>query len=248
MPRKARKKSVTGIYHVIMRGVNHQQIFYEESDYYKFLETLQHYSNVSGYKIFAYSLMGNHIHLLIQEGEEKLGTSFKRIGASFAYWYNMKYDRSGHIFQDRFKSEPVDTLEYFFVVIRYILRNPVVAGIIDSPENYKFSNARHLLFNLPTFTDTQTLYEYITPEQLSRYLMQDNEDKCLDIEKSTRKGFTDESAIDMIKQEFGTINPQPGTKGSNEREKFCNSIHSLLSKGLAKRQISRLTGLPRTLF
>jgi len=77
MPRAARDKSSTGIYHVMLRGVNHQIIFEDDEDYQKFLRTLKHTKEKSGYIIYAYCLMSNHIHLLIKEAEEDLGIVFR---------------------------------------------------------------------------------------------------------------------------------------------------------------------------
>ena len=113
MPRSARKKSSSGIYHVILRGINKQRIFEDDEDNLYFLEKLKTYKDISGYELYAYCLMSNHLHLLIKEGGDSLSIAFRRIGASFVYWYNRKYSRSGHLFQDRFKSEPVETDEYF---------------------------------------------------------------------------------------------------------------------------------------
>ena len=116
MPRQARESSGTGIYHVMMRGINHQNIFEEQEDYYQFLNTLdmmaQSYEpdgTPSGrnYILYAYCLMSNHIHLLIREREDKIGMSIKRIASSYVYYYNHKYSRDGHLFRERFKSEPV---------------------------------------------------------------------------------------------------------------------------------------------
>ena len=73
--------------------------------------------------------MGNHVHLLIQEGNETtLGDVFRHIGSAFVYWYNIKYERVGHLFQDRYKSEPVEDEAYLLTVFRYILMNPVKVG------------------------------------------------------------------------------------------------------------------------
>ena len=66
MPRQAREKSRTGIYHVMLRGINKQQIFEDQEDYYKFLEVINDYKTISGFEIYAYCLMGNHVHLLIK--------------------------------------------------------------------------------------------------------------------------------------------------------------------------------------
>ena len=105
MPRQARKKSSSGIYHIMLRGINQQQIFEDSEDYNKFLQVLKDSKAISEFKIFAYCLMGNHIHLLIQEQKEPIEQIMKRIATRFVYWYNIKYQRVGHLFQDRFKSE-----------------------------------------------------------------------------------------------------------------------------------------------
>lgn len=91
MPRQARVKSETGIYHIMLRGINQQLIFEDEEDHIKFLQIVGDYKAVSGYKILAYCLMGNHIHILIKEEKEQIEQIFKRIGGKFVYWYNGKY-------------------------------------------------------------------------------------------------------------------------------------------------------------
>ncbi len=113
MPRTARQKSESGIYHVIMRGINRQTLFEDEEDSTKMLHTLQRYREKSKYELYAYCLMGNHLHLLLKEGQEPLETVMRRICGSYVLWYNKKYERVGYLFQDRYKSEPVDTEAYF---------------------------------------------------------------------------------------------------------------------------------------
>jgi len=73
--------------------------------------------------------MGNHVHLLIKEGKEVLSNTMKRIGASYVHWYNWQYNRKGHLFQDRYKSEAVEDDAYFLTVLRYIHQNPLKAGL-----------------------------------------------------------------------------------------------------------------------
>ena len=90
MPRKARVISKTKIYHIILQGINQQIIFEDEDDFQYFLEVLSKCKELCGYKIFAYCLMSNHIHLLMEEGTEPLAKIFKRIGDRFVYWYNRK--------------------------------------------------------------------------------------------------------------------------------------------------------------
>ena len=124
----------------MLRGINGQQIFADNEDYEKLLEILKYCKAISEFEIFAYCLMSNHIHLLLQENKEPIELVMKRIATRFVYWYNIKYQRLGHLFQDRFKSEPVENDEYFLTVVRYIHQNPVKAGICKKPQDYNYSS------------------------------------------------------------------------------------------------------------
>ncbi len=147
MPRSARMKSKTGIYHVMLRGINRQDIFEDEEDYMKMLSCLEGLvkrRDENGQlqpplcTIYAYCLMSNHIHLLVRERDNNLSEIVKRIGVVYAYYFNKKYGRYGHLFQDRFKSESVETSAYFLTLLRYIHQNPLKAGISNNVEDYPF--------------------------------------------------------------------------------------------------------------
>jgi hypothetical protein len=84
--------------------------------------------------------MSNHVHLLIRESSESLASVIKRIAVSYAQYYNKKYIRFGHLFQDRFKSEPVNDNAYFFTLLQYIHQNPVAAGISVDVAGYRWSS------------------------------------------------------------------------------------------------------------
>jgi len=144
MPRSGRKKSETGIYHVMLRGINRQPIFAENEDYYKYLSLLTTVKDISGFKLYAYCLMENHIHLLLKEDGEPLGQIFKRLGSRYVFWFNKKYNRVGHLFQDRFKSAPVEDEGYFIRALFYIYQNPVEAGICAKPRDYEWSSRKNL--------------------------------------------------------------------------------------------------------
>ena len=240
MSRTARQKSSTDIYHVILRGINRQQIFYDEEDYEYFISLLDRFKNISHYEIYAYCLMGNHIHILIKTPEEPLEKIFRRIGASFVYWYNLKYQRAGHLFQDRFKSEAVEDDSYFLTVLRYILRNPVKAGLCISPADYPYSNINDFLnekkHSLPCDISEKELLEFIT---------QDEDDSCMDVAEAPRKGVTESTAKELIRNEFGDVSPVINSKN---RESTELSIQRLSEKGLSIRQLSRLTGISKNVI
>lgn len=82
----------------MIRGINQQNIFADDEDQKKFMDILDRYRKKIEYEIYAYCLMGNHVHLLIKEGKEVLSNTMKRIGTSYACWYNWQYNRKGHLF------------------------------------------------------------------------------------------------------------------------------------------------------
>ena len=240
MPRQARKKSSTGIYHIMLRGINRQQIFEDDEDRERFLETLVNYKDECGYTIFAYCLMGNHIHILMQEGKETLTQVFKRIAGSFVYWYNWKYHRTGHLFQDRFKSEPVEDDAYFLTVLRYIHQNPVKAKICKTAEAYPYSSMREYLSH-PVIADTEFALSMLPKDEFLAFHEQENDDHCMEMEEEFRP--TD----DDVKRWILKI-----TKCQNISEfqlldcKKRNAyIHKLHENGASIRQISRLTGISK---
>ena len=98
MTRTERLKSSTGIYHVLARGINQQRIFEQAEDYEQFLDFLLVTKKKSGFTLFAYTLLSNHIHLLLKEGPESISQIFKRLGTQYAQWFNGKYGRCGHLF------------------------------------------------------------------------------------------------------------------------------------------------------
>ena len=138
--RQARLKSSSDLYHILFRGINRQIIFEDDEDKLIFLECLKQYKDLCGYAIHGYCLMDNHVHLLIREGKENISTTMKRIGVRYVSWYNRKYNRCGHLFQDRFKSEAVEDDEYLLVVLRYIHHNPLKAGKVQNIAEYRYSS------------------------------------------------------------------------------------------------------------
>ena len=140
MPRKARKLSSTNIYHVMIRGNRKQDIFLEDEDRFRFTKILKKVKQKGEYELFAYCLMNNHIHLLIKEKDERLFQIMKRINVSYVTYFNQKYQQIGHLFQGRFKSEPIEDETYLLVVLSYIHNNPLNAFIVKNLEEYPWSS------------------------------------------------------------------------------------------------------------
>ena len=239
MPRQARKKSESGIYHIMFRGINRQSIFGDEEDRERLFNTLINYKQQCGYQVYAYCFMDNHIHILLKEGKEELPLVWKRIAGSYVYWYNLKYHRCGHLFQDRFKSEPVETDAYFLTVLRYIHQNPVKAGLCKAAEQYPYSSMREYL-DCPILADTDFALSMIAKEQLIAYHREENEDQCLDVSESPR--LSDEDAKVLLSQitQCDVVAFQ-----HLDRETKTAYLQKLHQTGVSIRQLSRLTGISK---
>lgn len=249
MPRKPREKSETGIYHVIVRGIGQQDIFHEEDDFQRYLETAKKVSLESGVSVLGYCLMTNHVHLLLREDSGDISVVMKRLGVSYAYWYNWKYERIGHVFQDRFKSECVENDAYLLTVIRYIHQNPVKASITSKPEEYEWSSCAAYYKadrNTATFPDANLILSIVHNEKkeaiegLQKFTEEGNEDHCLDCDEIKR--ISESEAYEITKR---IMKGKPLTALQNMDQDARNKVlSSLRNEGLSLRQICRITGLP----
>ncbi|WP_048817995.1 transposase [Desulforamulus hydrothermalis] len=249
MPRTGRKKSKSGIYHIVLRGINKQLIFEEEEDSHKFLQTLGEYKKISGFKIYAYCLMDNHVHLLIKEEVEELGLIMRRIGASYVYWYNRKYERCGHLFQDRYKSEAVEDGKYFLTVLRYIHQNPLKAGLVKEISQYKWSSYAEYVSE-SKIVDTELALKIFGDNRekaLNNFIAfhkTENKDSCLDIAYINL--IKDSEAAEIIKLTCRVNHCHELQRMDRcKRDRF---LRILREKGLSTRQIARLTGISRAII
>ena len=240
MPRQAREKSNSGIYHIMLRGINQQVIFEDDEDNQKFVDTLKTYKAISGYKVFAYCLMSNHVHLLLGIEKEDLSLVMKRIAGSYVYWYNWKYKRRGHLFQDRFKSEPVENDEYFITVLRYIHQNPLKAKIVESIEKYPFSSYNDYIRQDGRLIDIDFSTAILNRERFEAFHAEKNDDVCLEYDENVFR-LDDEEARKIILKVCRCRNATEVQMMEAGQRNKCIAI--LKTKGLSIRQISRLTGI-----
>ena len=254
MARRAREKSATGIYHVMLRGINRQNIFEEEADYARFRDLLfqmvwpvddQRKSLPSRCTFYAYCLMSNHVHLLVRETSEDLASVIKRIGTAYAQYYNKKYQHFGHLFQDRFKSEPVNDNAYFFTLLRYIHQNPVSAGITKTVSDYPWSswteyeqaavgiqmvcNTKPVLARMP-IDELRALVNELLPKTVM----------VLDYDSGSTVKSDDELRT-FLRDVHGILRPLDVQLMERERQEGV--LHQLKLYGASIRQIVRLTGI-----
>lgn len=258
MARQAREKSGTGIYHVMLRGINRQNIFEDSEDYNRFIKLL--YQMVypvddSGKPLpsrcvfYAYCLMTNHIHLLIREASESLADVIKRIGTSYAQYYNKKYQHFGHLFQDRFKSEPVNDNAYFFTLLRYIHQNPVAAGITKDVISYQWRSwdeYERSENGIPSICNTKSVLSRMPLNELRELVFEllPKTEAILDFDSGTIVR-SDEEMNEFFKNSFGLRHPADLQLYSRDRQN--DILREAKEYGGSIRQLSRMTGISFTI-
>ena len=239
MSRQPRIRSDSGYMHLIVRGIGKQILFETEADYLFFLDKLSRFAVETEVGVCAYCLMENHVHLLVHDVKGNAALLMKKLGVSYSRYYNHRYDRQGHLFQDRYMSEAIDDERYLMTVFRYILNNPLKAGIC-SASDYEWNS--YDMYDYPAeMMDLALLREMIGDSgQYVAYIAADNDDRCLEYEAQQKD---DDWAREIICRR---LNAQSGTilqsLGRRERD---DALRRLMKEGLSIRQIERLTGISR---
>ena len=256
MPRKPRLYSGTGIYHVMLRGINRQNIFEDLEDHASMLmymqQLIEQYDELGNRlpplcTIYAYCLMSNHVHILLKVHEKEIGDTIKPLAVSYALYFNRKYSRTGHFFQDRFKSEPVNDITYFVTLLRYIHQNPLKAGIVQHVADYEWSSWKEYIGEVPTplcLCATRAVCNRIPLEEL-RDLVETplaDELQCLDVQENVRITIGDQDVRQFLLQEYDIA--EPLRVQAFEKELRREIVLACLEQGAGFRQLSRLTGVP----
>ena len=234
MPRKIRDTGSTGWSHIIIRGINRENLFYDDADYVRFQSTVKRFQEECGAEIPVICLMSNHVHFLLHVPNGSFAQFMKKITVSYAIYYNKKYERVGHVFQDRFRSEPVNDEKYLLTVARYIYQNPQRAGICSAAEYpYTLLSQDGILSG---YFDTES--------SLREFLNAENNDRCL--EYDSNGSYPDADVLKMLSSMIGSDNPQ--LLQSVDKALRDDILCDLKSSGISIRQISRLTGINRNII
>lgn len=145
MPRKPRQLVAGGHYHVLARGNDRRRIFATEDDRHRYLTLVRQYTQQYQIAVFHYCLMTNHVHLLVQPqaAGEALTKAMHGLQLVYARYLQRTHHQTGHVWEDRFKTLPIETGAYLLECGRYIERNPVRARLVAAAEDYPWSSARH---------------------------------------------------------------------------------------------------------
>lgn len=270
MPRTQRFISPTGTYHIMVRGVNKQCIFEDDEDYIRFLEILRRYKSLCRFRLFAYCIMDNHVHLLMQFPDGSPGDTIKRISLSYNFYFNSKYERVGHLFQNRYVSTIVADEAGLLAVTRYIHNNPVKAGICRHPHEYEYSSYhdyvpedvmsgetegaayasvgsariddRHTKAAHAGrgITDTDVVFSLMSKEWFIRFSQVIDEDESLEPCNGKRRILTDREAKEIMLAKTGCDN-SAAFQALSRSERDAAFVR-MHDAGIMPKQMSRLTG------
>ena len=142
MSRPLRLDHAGALWHVTSRGNERREVFHDDADRREFLRLLGRTADLFGWKVHAWVLMGNHYHLLVGTPEATLSRGMRQLNGDYAQHFNRRHGRDGHVFQGRFKAILVQREAHLLEVARYVVRNPVRAGMVKAPGDWEWSSYR----------------------------------------------------------------------------------------------------------
>ncbi len=234
----------------MLRGNERRNIFHDEEDKLRFIETIEEKRQEARFSLHAFCLMDNHIHLMLSEGTEDVAKVMKRITVSYVHYFNKKYKRVGHLFQDRFRSEIVEDDAYVLALARYIHQNPVKAGMVKTTGEYKWSSySSYLNMNdyFSRIVDIELILgifsrdEVKAKKQYVRYMNEEAHEKFIDLKEDSL--VMDEKAAKELFEEMLLKSGENWTSGA-KRDLSEDLIKELKEKThLSIRKIAVVTGL-----
>lgn len=235
MPRHSRQRSKTDVYHIMLRGVNRMDIFNEDSDRIMFLHYLKECVKKKHYEIWGFCLMNNHVHLLVKSDEP--GIYMHKLELKYAMWFNDKYERCGHLFQNRYRSEVIETEGYLCRCLRYILQNPVKAGICQSIPEYAWSSYKVYFSLQDSFVSAGFIRLFFAGRSdFEAYMEEIAEEKGI-LEDRVGDRELRQLWLDKLSGHIVT------TLSKNEQRDLVREM--LKIPGIGIRQLSRITGIDK---
>ena len=242
MPRQFRTFSSSKIYHIIFKGIDDTNIFYTSEDKSTFLEKIKLSKKKFPFKIYAYCLMNNHVHLVVEAESNMLSQSMKSLLIRYVHYFNRTYQRKGPLFQNRFYSKNVENQDYFLSVCRYVHRNPEKAGIAKTFE-YDWSSYKEYL-NKEKIIDKHVLLYYFDND-LENFISYTNEPESknellnwADFELISQ--LSDEAIINIIQEKYNLASlPEVISFFRHTENKYTLKDFRNI-KGITKTQLSRI--------
>ena len=248
MARQARKLAVSGIYHVMVRGIGRQALFHSAADNLAFLSAVTFALQRTQVQLLNYCLMSNHVHLMLKLRQEDrtstaaLSQCLKIMETRYAAYYNNTYEREGPLFTGRFASEPIDDEHYLLAAWCYVLRNPAKAGIAET-DTYTWSSYSDYFGSghpYPAVDTSYMLTRYSKDFLLQQISSLDDPEGILE-PPTPKKKCSDTDVVAKMDRICGCTTPSAFQTLSPENR--ARSLAVLVQQGAGVRQLARLTGI-----
>lgn len=255
MPRCERKLSKSGVYHIMLRGNERKDIFKSDEQKRYFNDCMILKQQEMRFSVYAYCIMNNHVHIALQSEGNDIAIIMKGIAIRYAFFYNTKHQRVGHVFQDRYKSETVEDDRYLLAVIRYIHNNPVKAGMVAKPGDYPWSSYSDYLKQSTTdqgLVDTKLVLGILSDGSLSairefeRFSNESDESRFLDLDDIEEVRTLAEGRVflaDYLKKEWDGLSWNELKKNAESRQGVIRDIRT--HTRLSVRSIAELLGISK---
>ena len=245
--RRGRVEYPGAMYHVIHRGNNRENVFERSEDKNYLIEQLRNSVAVDGIELFAYVVMGNHYHLALRTCVEPLSKVMHRINTRYGLYYNRAMERTGHVFEGRYKAIPVNNERYLIALVKYIHRNPVRAGICNSVGDYPWSSdhfyrkleagfvENSLLLNILSGDRKKSVQEYsLLMDQDEKYVPEEQIITTSDIQEGRKDKKTNRKLLDEILIETGVNNDELELIKRGSRMRRLSVAKEIYSKNAMK--------------
>ncbi len=242
MPRSARCRSSSDIYHVTARGAGRRTIFEDDEDRSRFVGKLTSICRAHGVSILAWCLMDNHYHLLLRGDLERISQVMRRANTSLAHWYNGRYGHVGPVLQGRFSSVPVESESHLLEAVRYIHLNPRDREG-GSFREYPWSSYRQYADGNGICDIESVLSAFGGKTQFEDF--HETGDDAIEMfeEKPKRPYVPDAEAREIASKAYGdSFADEIATMDKPERDRALRRLHGM---GISIRQLERLTGIGR---
>ena len=245
-----RINSATMTQNVGLKGLNDQNVFHDDEDREVFLKKIEQASATSGVLVSAWALMDNHVHLLMHGEVEDFASFFQSLRKTYAVHYNEKYEHTGTIWKGRYYSKPINSVEQFCQTAAYIFNNPVAAGLVKKPEDYRWTNFasvkkgkdRPACELLDEIGNVEQIIEFT--HVYSKVKLDAEQERLLEAIPKGR--LLDSKAIRVIKKVAKKVTVANVLKLSKKKKKKI--VKNLLKAGSSYNQIRRLTGITRPMI
>ena len=240
--RVARRESESGYYHVVARGNGKQIIFESNDDRATFVRMLEESASAADVGIIAWCLMGNHVHLVLEDAGSRMSDAMRTLLARYARYFNERTGHVGHVFQERFFSEPIEGDSYLLAAVRYVHLNPERAGVCSAGE-YRWSSYQEYL-GVPSLSRTETVLDMVQgPEG---FIALCSDDSGAVYVPRFERGADESARLRAATEVLAAAGlGAPGDVKELSRARRNAAIRLLGEKGFSIRWIERLTGLGR---